>query len=141
MNTIQPTARARVDGGDLCAAVPGAFVLELDRSDRAAVIRLHGDLDVYSASTLRVALGDLIAAEGCLAIDVELADLDFIDAAGLSVLLCATLAIRDRGGDLVLYAPKRAISRVIEITGTDETLTIIPGGAGSAACSSPRASR
>jgi anti-anti-sigma regulatory factor len=40
------------------------------------------------------------------------------------VLLVAARRLRQRGGDLVLLRPQRALARVLEILGADEVVTI-----------------
>ena len=55
---------------------------------------------------------------------INVAGLDFADTAGIRVFLVAATRLRERGGDLVLLRPQRALTRVLEIVGADEVIAI-----------------
>ena len=57
---------------------------------------------------------------------VDLAAIDYISSAGLRVLLVAAKAARQRGGSLLLVAPKPAIVEILKISGFDKILPIHP---------------
>ncbi len=87
------------------------------------VITLSGEADITTAAEL----GELITvqlAEETQQLTVDVAGLDFADTAAIRVLLVAARRLRQRGGDLVLLRPHRALARVLEILGADEVVTI-----------------
>jgi anti-sigma B factor antagonist len=87
------------------------------------VITLSGEADITTAAEL----GELITvqlAEETQQLTVDVAGLDFADTAAIRVLLVAARRLRQRGGDLVLLRPQRALARVLEILGADEVVTI-----------------
>jgi anti-anti-sigma factor len=54
---------------------------------------------------------------------VDLSDLDFIDRAGLAVLLRTRTRLRNRGDPLIFIPPEHEqVSRSIALTGTSEML-------------------
>jgi len=57
---------------------------------------------------------------------VDLAGIDYISSAGLRVLLVAAKTARQRGGSLMLVAPKPAIVEILKISGFDKILPIHP---------------
>lgn len=57
---------------------------------------------------------------------VDLAAIDYISSAGLRVLLVAAKTARQRGGQLLLVAPKPAIVEILKISGFDKILPIHP---------------
>jgi anti-anti-sigma factor len=82
-----------------------------------AVITLVGDVDISNAT--RVSDTVTAIAEGRpQRLVFDLADLTFIDSAGISVLVAATSALED----VRLREPSAIVSRVIELTGLGEVL-------------------
>jgi anti-sigma B factor antagonist len=98
------------------STMSGSFRADVRRVDGGVVVRLQGELDVYSAPMLRRAFVDFKHGQGVTVV-VDLARLTFMDAAGLGALLTARRDVVARGGQMVLHAPSPAVSRVIQITG------------------------
>jgi anti-anti-sigma factor len=86
------------------------------------VITLSGEVDITTAAELSELITGQLADETQLTVDV--AGLDFADTAAIRVLLVAARRLRQRGGDLVLLRPQRALARVLKILGADEVVTI-----------------
>jgi len=91
--------------------------LRTERRDRGdvAVLALHGDLDLNTAPSLRLALIEAIDARERVVVDLE--GVDFIDSAGLGVLLGGRERARGADRELVLVATGRTVLRVLELTG------------------------
>jgi anti-anti-sigma factor len=86
-------------------------------------VQLRGELDLATAPDLDRLL-DQLRRDGHRQVTLDLSGLEFLSAAGLSVLLRADHALRAAGGQLVLTRPTRLARRVLAITGLDTTLTI-----------------
>jgi anti-sigma B factor antagonist len=86
------------------------------------VVRLCGELDLYTAPQLENELETLIRA-GAEHVLVDLTDVPFLDSSGLAVLLGA--AGRLGRESFALTGLGRETRRVLEITGTDGVLTVI----------------
>jgi anti-anti-sigma factor len=87
------------------------------------VITLPGEADTTTATELsELITGQL--AEQTRRLTINVAGLDFADTAGIRVLLVAARRLRERGGDLMLLRPQRALTRVLEILGADEVIAI-----------------
>jgi stage II sporulation protein AA (anti-sigma F factor antagonist) len=84
---------------------------------------LRGELDLTTAPRLEQLLGRL-RREGNRQIIVDLSGVEFLSAAGLTVLLRAEQALCALGGRLVLTRPTCIVCRVLAITGLDATLNI-----------------
>jgi len=80
-------------------------------------VALAGELDMMAAFKLEPALEDLLAAHDVRRLVLDLADLTFIDSAGLGALL----AIRDRtqglGIEMVLANVSGPARRILELSG------------------------
>jgi anti-sigma B factor antagonist len=87
------------------------------------VITLSGEVDITTAAELSELITGQLADE-TQQLTVDVAGLDFADTAAIRVLLVAARRLRQRGGDLVLLRPQRALARVLEILGADEVFTI-----------------
>ena len=90
--------------------------------DGARVIELTGDLDVYTAPRLRdMAAGLISAGHSRLVIDLERCE--FIDAAGLAVIVGTLKRVRACDGSLAIVCTGERIRKIFEITGLTRVLT------------------
>ncbi len=101
--------------------VSGELVIRTTREPAGWILALHGELDLASAPALDQ---QLRAAEeiGIRRVVVDLSGLEFIDSAGLHVLLDADRRLREHGPGLVLRRGPRAVQRIFELTGTVSSL-------------------
>ena len=106
----------------------GSEVTALDTAvwqtgQESVIVVLNGDLDLATAPKLRQELADLA---DCDAIDlvIDLANLEFIDSSGISVLVEALEHMRSRGGTLVVRNPNPMARKIFEITGLTEYLSV-----------------
>ncbi len=90
-------------------------------TDGRLVIHVSGELDAYTAARLRDSLAGLISA-GSRHIVVDLADVSFMGASGLGVLVGAGKRLRRDDGKLLLRSAPPSVQKMIEITGLDATL-------------------
>lgn len=108
-----------------------AFELAVWRKDaRRAVVLLRGELDLASAPTLRNCLAELTGS-GVTSVEVDLANLSYIDSIGISVLVTYLNRMKAVSGTLVLRNANTATLRVFEMTGLSSFLSVTPAvGAG-----------
>lgn len=99
------------------------FRLSTDESPDGPVLRVQGEVDVYTSPALRDELYRLIDA-GATRVAIDLSDMDFIDSSGLGVFVGALKRIRERSGDLELRAIQPSTRKVLEITGLTQVFTI-----------------
>jgi anti-anti-sigma factor len=90
--------------------------------DRGAA-ELSGELDITGIDQLWQTLAAL-HRDGCAHVVLDLAELDFLDAAGLGVLVRGDRLFRDAGGRLELTGLRPAQRRLLELTGLDRTLVL-----------------
>jgi anti-sigma B factor antagonist len=99
--------------------------IDVERDDRTRVLVLRGDLDAATASQLRECLVEVIDEGARVVIDMEA--LDFLDSAGLGILVGGLKRARTHGGELELVCSSSAVLKPIEITGLDRVFTIRRG--------------
>ena len=103
------------------------LTIDVEREGEATLLVLRGDLDAATASQLRECLVEVIDDGARIVIDMEA--LDFLDSAGLGILVGALKRARTHGGELELVCSSSAVLKPIEITGLDRVFTIHRGRA------------
>jgi anti-anti-sigma factor len=107
----------------------GPAVLRLTPQPRpgVTVIRLSGELDLATADDLPRFIATL-PPEDCRWVHLDLADLIFIDAAGLAALVRANLFVGERSGRMTVGRPRPLARRLIELTSLPLSLVDSPFG-------------
>jgi anti-anti-sigma factor len=118
-------------GAELVAPIavyPADFGVEVSFDGQWTVASVRGDLDVVTAPTLRSIVDGVVNA-GHLLVCLDLEAVTLISAAGVAVIAAAKARL-DRIGSLVLESVPSHASRVLEICGFSELLTLAADGAG-----------
>ncbi|AKU18122.1 anti-sigma factor antagonist [Luteipulveratus mongoliensis] len=89
------------------------------------VVRLAGEVDVFSAPTLRDELSHVIAS-GKTKLLADLTDVPFLDSTGLGVLVGRLKTVRVQDGEMRLVISSERVLRNFEITGLDKVFRIYP---------------
>ncbi|MGI8433512.1 MAG: STAS domain-containing protein [Nocardioidaceae bacterium] len=87
------------------------------------VVGVVGEVDVYTAPTLRDRLVELVNG-GHHHLVVDLDGVDFLDSTGLGVLVGALKRVRSHQGSLQLVCSKDSLLKVFRITGLSKVFTI-----------------
>jgi anti-sigma B factor antagonist len=103
-------------GGGGRQAGPPSFTLSTGTNGRDTLLQVAGDLDISSAPALRSALQHALR-DHPRRLFVSLQDVSFIDSSGVSVLVGAWRRVSAQGGELVLWAPRPAVHRVLDLAG------------------------
>jgi len=111
--------------GDMMATIDLAQALQLElahqvASDGKATVRVRGELDIATADQAYAYLRDVVDSQPG-PVTMNLAELTFCDAAGLSVLARVAGHARRSGRPLKLAAARPSMVRIMRITGMDET--------------------
>ena len=105
------------DGPHLRAAVT--------RAGATAVLTLTGELDLATAGPLRARLSRLVQDDPPPALVVlDVAGLQFVDAAGIGALLSAQRTLAARGGRMCLRSPSRLVQRVVRVLDLEHLLPL-----------------
>ncbi len=89
------------------------------RDGAAARLTVAGDIDAESAPALEQSLAE-IEADPPSVVDVDLADVGFIDSSGLRVLIVSSRRIAEAGGSMRIVTASAAVCRLLELTGLTE---------------------
>ena len=104
-----------VDSGVGVNGLPRLTVCVDFLGDRVALI-VRGDLDFSTGSNLEAIL-EAVAGEGHLRVVLDLAECDFIDAAGLGVVAATAKHLDLRGGELTIRSPSGVVRRLLDLVG------------------------
>src|SRR5688500_4535133 len=96
----------------------------VDRSDKAATVKLHEDrLDASNSGDLK---GELLilCSSGIEVLFMDLSEVNYCDSTGLSALLLAHREMKTAGGYAILVALTDKVCSLIEIAQLDRVLYI-----------------
>ena len=94
----------------------------VDPDNRGALIRVGGEIDVFTAPLLQEAI---LAQIQCRTSTIaDLADVTFMDASGVGMLIRADQLARRRGVRLTITHPTGPVARVLRLTRADRILDI-----------------
>ncbi|HET7475045.1 MAG TPA: STAS domain-containing protein [Dermatophilaceae bacterium] len=93
--------------------------------DGLTVVSVGGEIDVYTAPSLRETLDEHVAA-GRTNLLVDLEGVSFMDSTGLGVLVGRLKLVRAQNGTLRLVCSSERILKVFAITGLDKVFQIYP---------------
>lgn len=96
------------------------LVVETTRIGDHDVVVASGEIDLASASRVELALEPF---SGQLVV-LDLRNVEFMDSAGLKVLLNQRSRIKESGGDLRLVLGEGAVVRLLELTGVSDAFSI-----------------
>lgn len=89
----------------------------------AALVRVAGELDVYTAPSLRDAFVELPLEELPVVV-ADLSALTFMDSSGLGVLVGVHKKLRPAGGSLRVVCGQGPVMRMLEVTGLLGTINV-----------------
>ncbi|GLW89239.1 anti-sigma factor antagonist [Actinokineospora globicatena] len=90
----------------------------------AVLITLRGEVDLVTAPAVDAALRAGLAVPDVLVLVVDLSEVDFLAAAGLSALVAARDTAAARAIDLRLVADGRPVLRLLDVTGLRRTFRL-----------------
>ena len=96
--------------------VPRDGLVSAEQRGPIRVLRLAGDLDLFSTEVLRRELDDALPADGELVV-VDLREVTFLDSTVLGLLLLASRRMDGQGSRLALAAAGPAVERVLDVSG------------------------
>ena len=91
--------------------------LDCKRSGTTLIARLTGELDQHSAEGVRKELDRLISDPKVERIVFDLNDLEFMDSAGIGVILGRYRRISRRGGSFCVVNARGGVEKLLRISG------------------------
>lgn len=97
---------------------------EVQQRDRLLLVRLYGEIDHHSAVSLREELDHLILSERPARFVLDLAQVEFMDSAGLGLLMGRYRLMRETGGVMALAAPNARVMKILRLAGMERFMEI-----------------
>ena len=92
------------------------FSTAIEEHDGTSVVRVSGELDVYTAVALRATLDGLAVGDtGRLVVD--LTGLGFMDSSGLGVLIATKKRVESTNGSFAVVSDGGPVMRLLSVTG------------------------
>lgn len=100
------------------------FKANIDRENNELVLKLAGDLDVYSEEEFRDFIEDkLTNLDSDLVIDIK--DLDYLDSTGLGMFMKIYKVNQEKGKKVRVVNPKENILKLFKITELTEIFEMV----------------
>lgn len=93
--------------------------------DERAVITVSGEVDVYTAPTLREHILNALN-DGVSTIVVDLSSVSFMDSTGLGVLVGGLKRLRQTGGSLHVVCDSEPVLKIFRVTGLMDVFNVVP---------------
>ncbi|MCC2686722.1 MAG: anti-sigma factor antagonist [Paenibacillaceae bacterium] len=91
--------------------------MEFEHRSKALIVRLKGELDHHTASTVKDRMEEAIKRSNCRNVVLSMKDLVFMDSSGLGVILGRYKLIADLGGKMVVCDVNPAVYRLFQLSG------------------------
>jgi len=88
------------------------------------VFQLYGEIDHHSAKNLREEIDQLILMHRPDEVVFSLCDIDFMDSAGLGLILGRYTKIKEIGATLILENPTEQIEKILKLAGIEKMIQI-----------------
>lgn len=100
------------------------YTFEATRNGETVEAALSGELDMAATFRLEPELERVTQQPGVEALVVDMGAVDFVDSAGLGLLLATNERLRAAQIRFVLANPSRSVRRVLELTGAADSLEV-----------------
>ncbi len=95
--------------------------IEVQETPHYTLCRPIGELDAYTVSEFRDALGGLADTPHLV---IDLSDVPFMDSAGLGALIGGIRRAREAGGDVAVACRRPTLTRLLHTTGFDRIVSV-----------------
>jgi anti-sigma B factor antagonist len=85
-------------------------------------VTLEGRLDIENAPAVDSWMQAIAAVQNSVLVDLR--NVSFLGSMGLRALVSPALAIRGRGGKMVLFGPNEMVSKVLKVSGIESMIPV-----------------
>jgi len=85
---------------------------------------LEGDLDLHTVNGIRAQVDAALENTGTRTLLMDLSRVPFMDSSGLGFILGRYRSLREKGGRVILVAPRAQVRRVLALAGVDGIMEI-----------------
>lgn len=95
--------------------------IEVDETAEYTLCRPVGELDAYTVTSFREALGELATRPRVI---IDLSEVPFMDSAGLGALIGGIRRAREHGGEVAVACSRPTLTRLLHTTGFDRIVPV-----------------
>ena len=99
-----------------------AVAVRLYPEENTAVFSLHGDIDHHGAKAAREEIDSVICKLHPRLVKLEVSAVNFMDSAGLGLILGRYAKVSEYGGTLTLCNPSERIMKLVTLAGVDKLI-------------------
>jgi anti-anti-sigma factor len=98
---------------------PHLLVQVVQRPGRAISVTGHGEIDMTTVEALTDTLDTVLRQETPVHIDVNLAEVTFMDSSGINALMACRAKAEPAGCRITISHPRPTVERVLAVTGVN----------------------
>ena len=87
-------------------------------------IKLRGEIDHHSASSIRAAIDSEIYAKKPRGLIMDMSAVNFMDSSGLGLIMGRYSVMNQLGGEVIVSDPNPAIERIMSLAGMERVIKI-----------------
>jgi anti-anti-sigma factor len=110
----------------LTAEWPYLLVQVVQRPGRAVSVTGHGEIDMTTVEALSDTLATVLRQERPIHIDVNLAEVTFMDSSGVNALMACRAEAQPAGCRITISHPRPTVHRVLTVTGIGPLFGLTP---------------
>ena len=99
--------------------------MEHEREKDTVTVYVTGELDHYSAQSVRRELDGLISRPGVKRLVLDLKDMTFMDSSGIGVILGRYRELREKGGSVAVKNMNPQVEKVFTLSGMKQVIQIM----------------
>lgn len=100
--------------------------IKLISEKRAILIKVDGELDHHMAEKIRDAADRKMRSTNARNVIFDLSDMNFMDSAGIGVIMGRYKKARMLGGRTAVYGTNTQTLRIIKMSGVDKVIKVVP---------------
>ena len=102
------------------------FSMEVSEENKIPIIRVSGEIDVYTCPRLNKLLNDLIEDKEKKHVVLNLEDIQYIDSTGLGTIAHSARKINDKEGKIYIICTKPQVRKIFEVSGlANKNITLV----------------
>src|SRR3954454_10963046 len=98
--------------------------IDVQRDGDNVVLRIAGELDMYSEGQLQHVLSEIDGDDEVRAVVLDLSQTEFLDSSGLRAMLSAERWLQSHGRAMFVRSPSPLVARLLEVTALTEHFDI-----------------
>ncbi len=102
----------------------GNLLMSVQKDKDRIIVKLSGEVDIYSVPDFKESLYKVVEEES-LDVELECAELTYIDSSGLGILVGALKRVKQNGNKVYISMLRDNVRKLFLITGLDKVFELI----------------